>query len=160
LQGQEDLLLINQGNDRWRFSDETSFAGHNRGNSGRGLAAADLDGDGDVDFVVNNFQGNAEVWINETRRRGNWVKFCLQGPKGNGHGIGSTVVLQTAGGRQAQAMTCGHSYLSDNPKTLHFGVGGSSRVKSVEVHWSDGHFNTFTDLPVNRLHVLAYAREP
>ena len=46
------------------------------------------------------------------------------------------------------------SYLSQVESILTFGLGAHARVDAVTVIWPDGETETWTDLEVDRVHVL------
>ena len=50
--------------------------------------------------------------------------------------VGSTVYLTAGGIRQREDVMSGGSYESSNDQRLHFGLGQSTSVDSVEIHWA------------------------
>jgi hypothetical protein len=74
------------------------------------------------------------------------VTFRLEGTTSNRDGIGAKVIVQSAGGRQVAQRVGGRSYLSACDGRLHFGLGASPSVDSVEVHWPSGRRDRWTNL--------------
>lgn len=118
---------------------------------GRGLALGDFDGDGRIDFAVNQNVGPPLIAHNCTAG-GNWITMELEGTgKSNRDAIGAEVTL-TAGGKEQRAQLMGGgSYCSSSDMRLHFGLGSARRVDRVTIRWPSGHINTLHNLTVNQL---------
>ncbi|NIM60394.1 MAG: tetratricopeptide repeat protein, partial [Acidobacteria bacterium] len=112
----------------------------------RGLAVSDYDNDGDVDVVLVDGGAGVRLLRNETEQ-GNWVQLRLSGhPFADG-----ARVYATAGTDVHRRSVGGVSYLSQNSRRVHIGVGDAKRLDSVEVHWPSGSVETFEDLAVNAI---------
>ncbi|WP_435008291.1 FG-GAP-like repeat-containing protein [Tundrisphaera lichenicola] len=114
---------------------------------GRGLAAGDLDNDGRVDFVAIDQNEPLAFFRNRTERAGHFATFQLEGTASNRDGVGARVVVTTPDGRRQVAQRLGGgSYLSASDGRLHFGLGASATIGSVEVRWPSGRLDLWKDL--------------
>ena len=117
----------------------------------RGLAAGDLDGDGDVDLVISNSNDGAEVYENRSEGQGGWLKvdlFDLRG--GNRFAIGARLELEAGGRRQVREVRTASSYLSQNASTVVFGVGETRLIEALRVRWPGDALQIVRFLPRNR----------
>ncbi len=74
------------------------------------------------------------------------MTFRLEGTVSNRDGVGARVVVVSAGRRQVAQRVGGGSYLSACDGRLHFGLGASTSVDSVEVRWPSGRLDRWTNL--------------
>ena len=88
----------------------------------RGLAAADLDDDGCLDFVFTALNGAAQLLRNPCVGGGNWLKVDVRKP-------GTRVRV----GNQWRHLSSSVGYASSYAGPLHFGVGSAQEVE-VELH--------------------------
>jgi hypothetical protein len=118
----------------------------------RSSAIFDIDQDGDLDIVTNDFNSEPQVLIsNLTQRRTvHWLGVSLVGTTSNRNGLGATVRV-SAGGRVLTEWNDGKSgYLSQSVLPLYFGLGDAARVDRVEVDWPSGRKQVITtDIPSN-----------
>ena len=122
--------------------------------SSRGAAFGDIDGDGDIDIVVNNSRGAASVLVNEGGDRSPWIALDLRG-KANRFAIGARVTVEANGRRQFAEVRSGGSYVSQSDLRLHFGLGTADRVDRVTVHWPGGGETVREGLESRRVHRIA-----
>ncbi len=114
--------------------------------SSRSSVMVDLDQDGDLDIVTNEFNDRPQLLISNLSdvRPVRFLKIRLRGVKANRDGLGAIVRVQ-AGDRILTQWCDGKSgYLSQSALPLYFGLGSAERVQSVEVRWPSGHTQTLT----------------
>ncbi len=104
--------------------------------SARALAAADFDGDGDVDFAVGINQGQPLLLRNETVSAGASLGIALRAPAALM--FGAKVQVTCAGKQQYQWYASDVSYLSGHAPELIFGLGPKQSADEVIVTWADG----------------------
>lgn len=116
---------------------------------GRGLAAGDLDDDGDVDLVISNNAGPLEILLNETKDKGHWLGLRLLLPSG-ADALGAQVILEAEGKKYLRWARSGGSYSSAGDPRVHFGLGAATRVGEIEVRWPDGKKELFAADGIDR----------
>lgn len=117
------------------FEDVSHRWGFDVAEVGIGMAGGDLDGDGDVDLVVNNLNSPPTLYRNDADAPR--VAVRLRGSGKNTRGIGARIRVTGGPVSQMQEMIAGGRYLSSDEPLRVFATGGARSVE-VEVRWPDG----------------------
>ena len=121
----------------------------------RGLAVGDLFNDGHMAAVINNIDSTPSLFRNIAPNTNHWVAFRLiGGPKSPRDAIGATLYLTANGTRQRADVFSGGSYASTSDMRPHFGIGASTTVETLEVHWPSGLIEQFTVPAIDRFQTL------
>jgi len=113
----------------------------------------DLDDDGDLDVVTNEFNGRSQVLVSDLAQKHDvhYLKIELTGKTSNRDGRGARITV-TAGGQQVMQYHDGKSgYLSHSSLPLYFGLGKAKKAEKIEVLWPTGKIQVLTDVAANRL---------
>ncbi len=151
---QKRLLLQNTGG---RFRDVSAQSGpaFAAESVGRTLASGDIDNDGDLDLLVTNNGGRAELLRNDGGNRANGLLIRLAGEKSNRDGIGARlrITLGTSGGTRTlvRDVASGGSYQGQNDLRVHVGLGDRTRAERIEIRWPSGLVEQITDVPANQI---------
>ena len=152
---ESNVFFVNEGG---KLRNRSPQSGADFVGNSRSAAYVDLEGDGDLDIVVNNFHGEATVLFNRTEVRGrNWLKVRLIGDPTrhtNRDAIGARLVATTDGGlRVVREVQGGSGYLSMEPKEQHFGLGSADTV-DLAIIWPNGANQVVRNLRANRAYTI------
>lgn len=143
--------------DQYRlFQDVSKSAGIASTKNCRGLSFADMDKDGDLDFMFGlvsadeQSEENTLVYQNNEAGLGNWLKVKLRGVENNRNGYGAQISLIIGNRRLIREADGGSSYLSHHYNEIHFGLGDYTKVDSLIVDWPGGNRDVFSDIAANQ----------
>ena len=121
----------------------------------RGMAAGDLDNDGDTDVIISQTNG-APVVLRNDGTKNNWLGIDLRGSKSAPNGEGGRVIVTDANGRKQffDASNSG-SYLAANDARIIVGLGAAASVKQIEIRWTSGKVQTIENPAIDRYHLIA-----
>jgi len=120
----------------------------------RGMAAGDLDNDGDTDVIISQINGSPVVLRNDGTKN-HWLGIDLRGVKSATNGEGARVIVTDAGGRKQffDASNSG-SYLAANDPRIIVGLGSAASVSQIEIRWTSGKVQTLVNPGIDRYHLI------
>ena len=110
----------------------------------RSSVILDLDGDGDLDIVTNDYGDEPQILTSDLAESGavHFVVVRLVGKRSNRDGLGATVTLRAGGRAQLQVHDGKSGYLGQSALPLYFGLGDAKRAESITVRWPGGSTQT------------------
>jgi enediyne biosynthesis protein E4 len=144
-----DLTFTKRSTD-WGF-DEPGFS--------NGACYADLDNDGDLELIINQFNSKAKIFKNNANEllKNNYLSIKLKGKQPNTDAIGSKVYVFTKGQMQMLELNPYRGYESTMEMNLHFGLGKNIYADSIKIIWPDGAQQKEIMVKANQVVNIAYA---
>lgn len=124
-----------------------------------GACYADLDNDGDLELIINQFNRPATIYKNNAHEleKNNWLTIKLAGKKPNLQAIGSKVYVYAGGEMQMLELNPYRGYESTMDLSLHFGLGKNISADSIKIIWPDGSLQAKYAVPADQVIRIVYA---
>ncbi len=140
-------LRFEDAGERWGFT-QTSWS--------NGAAYGDLDNDGDLDLVINNENGPAFIYKNNSREqnKNNYISVQLKGDSGNTYAVGSTIKLYLNKQIITREVVPSRGFQSCMDYKQVIGLGKTNTIDSMLVIWPDRTYDKYEHPAVNKLYQL------
>jgi tetratricopeptide (TPR) repeat protein len=116
----------------------------------RAVIAADLDGDGDSDFVFTQTDGTATFLRNDGGNKNHSLRISLVGLGDNKSGLGTKIEVFADGLWQKWEMAGASGYLGQGATEILAGLGAHDRVDIVRMLWPTGVLQDETDVGIDK----------
>jgi hypothetical protein len=123
----------------------------------RGIAVADLDGDGGEDLIIAQNNGPAIVLRNDLRSGLPWLRVKLVATRSQPDAGGARVEVQTPRRVLVQTMAPAMGFMAQSEAVLTFGLGEDTRVRKIVIYWPSGQRQELRPEAINQTLVI---REP
>lgn len=154
---QRKVLYQNQRNGQFKDITEKIGGALIEPTASRGCAFGDFDNDGDVDVAINPVNDYPVLLRADVATAGNnWMAVKVIGVNSNRTGVGARIKVTTEANSQINEVRSGGSYYSQNDLRVHFGLGKTAQVKTLEVRWPSGTVDTINVPPINQ---VVYVKE-
>ncbi len=147
-------LIWNNGNSWVRSLVPVEGRSASGGLVARGVAVADVYGNGSLDVVIAQNGGPPRLLRNDLNSRNAWLRVDLVGTRCQRDAGGARVEVHTPRGVLVQTMEPAMGFMAQSEKTLTFGLGGDDRVRRIVVRWPDGILQEVHPASVNRRIVI------
>ncbi len=120
--------------------------------SSRSSVAMDLDGDGDLDLITNEWSDSPRVLTSNRSEQAalHYVEVHLVGNTSNRDALGATVKVRCGPTTYTRYHDGKSGYLSQSALPLYFGLGGATAIDQIEIAWPSGRKQVLSQgIPVN-----------
>lgn len=135
---QPNMLFLGDGEGGFRDVSSKVAEDFRRKRVTHGAAFGDYDRDGDIDILLSNSGGRAELLRNDTPTSDRWLQVRLEGAPPNTDGIGAKVTLHIGGRSIIREVRYPSSYLGSSDPTLHYGLRPGETEGELEIVWPTG----------------------
>ena len=154
----KNFAFKNNGN--LTFANVTDQWGILKPSFSNGAAYADLDNDGDLDYVVNNINDSASVFknnlIEQKSGNSNFLRIKLNGGIKNNMGLGAFIEIAYNGKKQVYENNIYRGYLSTVENIAHFGIGNEKIVEEIKITWQTGKVQLLKNIKANQVLTINY----
>ena len=137
-----NFIFQNQGD--LTFKDRSTAWGFTQPSFSHGAAVADLDNDGDLDYITNNSYDKVFIYENHSQQHpeNHYLRIDLKGTPENLGAIGTKVWLFCDSTRQYYEHYPSRGYRSSVEPVVHFGLGSKEPIDSIVIQWPDSRLQT------------------
>jgi len=116
---------------------------------GRGAAFGDMDGDGDIDVVINNNGGPLRMLRNVSVKQGQAAVLSVEQANGIA-ALGAEVRVRIGDQTRLFQVQAASSFCASNGTDVHVGLGQAKQIDSVSVKFPDGTTQEFPAVPAGQ----------
>lgn len=123
-----------------------------------GAAYADLDNDGDLDYIVNNINDHVYLYENtlysadKKKPDSHYLRIKLKGPSGNPSGLGAKVTIRYGAGKlQYHEHWTSRGYISTVEDIVHFGIGREPMIDTLTIEWPGKKLQHLTNVKADQV---------
>jgi len=116
----------------------------------RGVAVADLDGDGNADVIIAQNSGPALILRNDLRAGRPWLRIALTATRTQWEAGGARVEVHTPRRVQVRTMAPAMGYMAQSEPVLDFGLEEDARVRKIVIRWPSGQRQELRPEAINR----------
>lgn len=156
---QQNTLYENLGNGKFTDISDVSGEALKDKQVSRGVAVADFNSDGLLDFVVSNNGGTAQIVFNETEKKGNFVGLWLEGEKTNRNAIGVRVAAKIGDKKIERQIMGAQSYLSVSDFRINLGLGEAQKIDELTIYWLGAEPQTIKDMQSGKFYYIKQNKE-
>ncbi len=120
-----------------------------------GVVFGDLDNDGDLDIITNNFNASPVIYENKNTSDYNYLKLKFDYPGQNDFGLGTKAVLYSDGKLQMRQLNTTRGYQSSVEPLIHFGLKTAEFADSVLIIWPDNTYQKLEHVAANQTLVVS-----
>lgn len=113
-------------------------------------AYGDFDNDGDLDLITNNLNSSPTLYVNQTNKKGNYLKVRLKSNTANPFAIGAKAYAYADGIKQFKELYTVRGFQASSEPILHFGFKDIEMIDSVRIIWPDRTTQLLTNIEVNQ----------
>jgi enediyne biosynthesis protein E4 len=152
----EEPRIFYHNNGNATFTDLSANAGPGitTPSSSRGLAIGDFWNDGRLSAVVSNMNAPPSLLVNQVKNGNHWVAIKTEGVKSNRDGLGARIRVKVGPRILVDEVRSGSSYISNNDRRVHFGLGSATQIDWIEIRWLNGLTETFEKQGIDRILTL------
>lgn len=126
-------------------------------NLSNGAIYVDLDLDGDLDLVTNNYSEPVGLYKNTTDSLRNYISLDFEYKGSNKEGIGTKALVYSNGNSQMKQLFKSRGFLSSIESKLHFGLNDANSIDSIQVIWPNNELQTIKNPETNQHLNITYA---
>jgi uncharacterized membrane protein YraQ (UPF0718 family) len=141
-----------------QYENKVKLLGLENHATSRGLAVADLNQDGALDIAISERdKHHLSLYLNKANPENHYILIKLRGKdKSNYFGVGAKVTIRQQGKVQQKLLQGGASFASQNPFSLHFGLGKNPIIDEVIIEWPNGHKQVLSKVEGNQSLLIKY----
>ena len=139
-----------------KFADMGASWGFTQPSFSNGAAYGDLDNDGDLDLIVNNENGPAFIYKNNSREvnKNNYIGIFLKGMDKNTFAIGSKINVYEGDQVFSREIMPSRGFQSSVDYKQIIGLGSRTKIDSMVIMWPNRTTSTFYNPPIDTVLVI------
>lgn len=145
-----------QNNGHLQFNDVSKAWGFDQPTFSNSVAYADLDGDGDLDLIINNENSPASVYRNNARQQlqNNYIAVQLKGKAPNTFAIGSKIKLYKGSQIFYRELNPSRGFQSSMDYKQIIGLGANNAMDSMIITWPDRTYTKYDRPQLNKVYSI------
>jgi len=132
-----------------KFTDWSSPSATDGHGNGMAVEVFDFDNNGFLDILVSNVDDAPYLYQNNTANPNKWLQVELEGTISNRDALGATAIAYTQN-NAIHRLKFAVGVMGQSIKPLHFGLGETQKIDSLEVLWPSGNKETIHNISTNQ----------